>query len=684
MPRIALRPTALAAVCAVLGLAACRDESPVQPGPRLAAPAFPAGINQPVDNAIDPSDTWVTYDATREHITYVSLAEPVVDAATVQPASEITLAQPAEVLHTEAGYDAYGTVRVNEYHQQPAQDPYEQPVDETRQIQVVGDQVTGHGYDGEVTVAAQESDVAEAPLGELGSLAGAQVTAGMIVDRQDVEYVSTNRVSAQRLGIPDVPGATTRVERMAGGRVLITTRSAETLPAHAPGPPESAGRQETRVSRRYAPRRDKYVLEQLEVETRAETARGRMTVRQTTQLRNVTWSVNARKDAERRVLRERAQAAGAPARSLDGDLPVDNCPVDAPDCTASDPNDPPPDGGGGTPPPPSYDSCEGADPAGRDVVFQHGIYSSAATWGRMIPWMRSDFYLGCTLAPSLDSNARLEHQAGALKNRLWQTGRLGWVLIGHSQGGLISRHVAQRVGGYVHGVVTVGTPHHGAPITKASNTAVFGSMTAVTALAASGCSVRSSFGCPKLAQFASGITVLASYGFSLTQPVFEDLKPGSAFQQELNSQPEGFLRVGIQHFPKKLWVEWRLLGDNLYGPDPQYGGPKWVKGANAAFLTNTACGVVGWLIGFTGTAARCATRAAGMLATDLLWNFMTARWGKTDGIVPGSSQIYPNATENLSIPNGDSHVGETRSTHTRTRLRTALDEYMEVTPRQVW
>jgi hypothetical protein len=69
-------------------------------------------------------------------------------------------------------------------------------------------------------------------------------------------------------------------------------------------------------------------------------------------------------------------------------------------------------------------------------------------------------------------------------------------------------------------------------------------------------------------------------------------------------------------------------------------------------------------------------------ATTGLWNIMTARFGKTDGIVPGSSQIYPNALQNYQIPQGDSHVGETKSDLTRRELRKALRGYMNVTPKQ--
>jgi hypothetical protein len=106
-----------------------------------------------------------------------------------------------------------------------------------------------------------------------------------------------------------------------------------------------------------------------------------------------------------------------------------------------------------------------------------------------------------------------------------------------------------------------------------------------------------------------------------------------------------------------------------------------LPGRLACIAGPAACAVLGTLISATGTAGKCATRAAGMLATTGLWNMMTARLGKTDGIVPGRSQIYPNATKNFEIPKGDSHVGETKSSLTREKLRFALRDYQGVIPR---
>lgn len=304
IPEKSRKSLSILAAGAVVVLAGCGDRSPT--AGLASAPDSPFGSMVPVDEQINQYDTWVTYDATREQTTYVSLAEPVVNAATEQPTTEITLTQPTQVLHTEAGYDAYGTVRMNEYRQPPTVDPYAQPVDETVRIQTVGDQVTGYSADGEVTIAAQESDVDGAPLAELGSLAGAQVTQGVIMDRRDVETVVVYGLSPSRLPVLRDAGSTTRIEREGKGRIRIVTQlsSAPTvLSAHAAAPP---AREETRITRRYLARGEHYVLDEVDVDTRSGDERGSMRTRQTMRVKNVRWHQNPRKDAERRVQRARA------------------------------------------------------------------------------------------------------------------------------------------------------------------------------------------------------------------------------------------------------------------------------------------------------------------------------------------------------------------------------------------
>lgn len=135
-----------------------------------------------MDHEINQSDTWVTYDATRDQTTYLSSQEQIVDSGTGQPLTEVTLTTPTQTIHTAAGYDAYGTVRVNEYRQDPGLDPYETPVDDIHRVQVVGDQVTGYTRDGDVIVAA-DPESSGAPLA--GVLHEHRVRGSRLPDRRD-------------------------------------------------------------------------------------------------------------------------------------------------------------------------------------------------------------------------------------------------------------------------------------------------------------------------------------------------------------------------------------------------------------------------------------------------------------------------------------------------------------------
>jgi pimeloyl-ACP methyl ester carboxylesterase len=665
----------LLGAAAALALSACRGDTPATPTAARDLPAFPRGAVQPVDAAIDANDTWVSYDATRDQATYVTSQDPIVDAGTLQPANSMTLASPTQTLHTEAGYDVYGTLRVNEYRQPAADDPYQTPVDETTRIQVVGDQVTGYGADGEVTSAAQESDVAQAPLAELGPLDNAQVTAGVIVSSADVENVAVNAAPGQQRPLANFLGSPSRIERIAADRVRITTVIEPDGPrlsaAGAPG--------QTKVTRGYVKQNDRYVLESVDVDADAGTADAPLRVHHSMRLHNVRWHENPAKDEGRRVRREHAETRPRGPAAVMATCIVDEYgnPCDGSGGGGLDGGS----GGGGTTTPPG--PCDQAEANGRNVVFQHGIFSDSTTWGRMVPWIAQDFYLGCRLLPSLPSTSRLATQGDSLAHLIQNTGQGNYVLIGHSQGGLISRYVARNHPELVGGVVTIGTPHQGAPVTGSAKTAVTAGLLGVAALATYGCGNSITVACSRTAKISAFVVpFVTTFALDAAVPAFQDLRPGSALQQTLNGTPEQFRRAGIQSYPKKLWVEWRLWGDSRDVPEGPNGGRREAKRANGAFLTNTACGVVGWLIGFGGTAARCVTRAAGMLAVTGLWNYMTARLHSTDGIVPAYSQVYPSAMQNYDIPKGDSHVGETKSDMTRPRLDHALRDVIGVVPKR--
>jgi hypothetical protein len=176
-----------------------------------------------------------------------------------------------------------------------------------------------------------------------------------------------------------------------------------------------------------------------------------------------------------------------------------------------------------------------------------------------------------------------------------------------------------------------------------------------------------------------GIPTLAAFGSDAAIPAFIDLKPGSEFQTQLNGTYEPFSKAGIQSYPSRFLVEWRLLGDQFFGRDA---GRTSVKVGQFTLGVTTVCSAVGWMIGKHDTATKCALTAGGMLVFDGLWNGMVANLGKSDGIVPGSSQVYPNTPRNYAMRDGaPSHTGETDSEETRKTLRPVLRDVMGVPSR---
>lgn len=674
-----LRP--LAVVLAAATLAGCADRSPTAAsGSDPLQPTDGSSWSvQPMDAEINQYDTWVTYDAVRERTSVLNSHDPLFDARTDQYVNEISTVAPSQTLHVEAGYDSYGTVRVNEYRQASGLDPYETPVDETHRIQVIGSYVYAHDAGGDM-ISAGALDGSEPPLAELGSLDGAQVTEGAVRDERSFETTTAYglRPSYSRAGTG------THVERVGGDRLRETT--VITPDASLVGTNASSAQHETRLVRTYVKRGDKWILQEMEVTAKGGTDRVATQTREVTRLTNVTWHENKEKDAQRRAIRERAKASTSKAPLV---APPAGPRLAEATCVVDEYGNPcQPESGGGTgggDSTGSVDPCANTDPNGRDVVFQHGFMSAAETWSRMSPWMSDDFHLGCKLAYSLTWKDRLPTQADTLRNRIRSHSTDSFLFIGHSNGGMISRVAAQKYPDLVSGVVTIGSPHLGAPLANNKAAVLSAALTGLSAWGYSTCPKDWGLVCGGVALFASAtIPLLVKFGADDAIPAFNDMKPGSNFHNTLNGAQEPFPRVGIQSYSKRLFVEWRVYGDMKDGPDGPAGGRYQVRKAKAALATDVGCGVVGVLIGAGPAAANCAKRAAYRLAVTGFWNVAVSGFDKSDGIVPGKSQMYPNAFRNYGIPDGDSHVGETKSDRVRKELRKALFDDMKVTKTNTW
>src|SRR5262249_16176880 len=98
----------------------------------------------------------------------------------------------------------------------------------------------------------------------------------------------------------------------------------------------------------------------------------------------------------------------------------------------------------------------------RPIVFVHGFGSSGDTWAGAPLRLQTNLAIQ-TATPSLSASSLYEQQANELQ---WQAGGFGSdiIAVGHSNGGLVARQWSRQHP--VSGILTVGTPHGGAPLVR--------------------------------------------------------------------------------------------------------------------------------------------------------------------------------------------------------------------------
>lgn len=105
----------------------------------------------------------------------------------------------------------------------------------------------------------------------------------------------------------------------------------------------------------------------------------------------------------------------------------------------------------------SQANCVGA---GDPVVLVHGLNSDGGTWASFDQYLRAQLSVR-VCRPTLGEARPLAVQADTLVNR-YSTLSPAPILIGHSQGGLVARQASKALA--TRGIITIGTPHGGAPI----------------------------------------------------------------------------------------------------------------------------------------------------------------------------------------------------------------------------
>jgi pimeloyl-ACP methyl ester carboxylesterase len=171
-----------------------------------------------------------------------------------------------------------------------------------------------------------------------------------------------------------------------------------------------------------------------------------------------------------------------------------------------------------------------------------------------------------------------------LVNEINSVGGNNYILIGHSQGGLISRYAAQYFQGSppnkVRGVVTMDTPHEGADLIQ--NGPVIGPVFGLLGALLwdwTGCYTPWDNAACLLGYLAFNVGPPFGAVFTVVgaTPDIVDLTAGSAFLTSLNAYPETFAQAAVVGNTPQRWNEsriaWDFLAPYIYPPytcDPNY------------------------------------------------------------------------------------------------------------------
>lgn len=604
-----------AVLLALLLTSACSESSSNSMGPD-DPPAMLAAEIALLDPQIDYSDTNYLIEIVQQGSATISSPVPITDPVTRVQTNEWVVQHETERMRIEGGYDTYGRIIQILDETTPLLDPLTRTVNTTRRSVSVEDYLTRFDGSGRLL----EDDLLQ-PLSGPIIASNAQITEGLVLDADAVDELGALDVQAEPLAAAAGPDA--RARRVGQDRIAIVNDI-----GRGDGPrPEAADAQPDRgeVVRTYRRRGNRYFLERVELTAERDAANGgHLSERQTQEVRVIRYRENRRRDTARRSMRG-PRSSAAETETFDwGMEPAYLCPM-AGGC------EPPPPSPSLPPPPPPCPSVAG----GANVLFVHGIMSNGGTWDRMDDWVRCGFQTDSIARPDLPWTLGIESQRDRLRfhreKPVNQT-----VVIGHSNGGLVSRAYGQHAQpGAVRGVVTLDSPNRGAIIAINAKALEYLFATA----------------------FAPMNWVMVD--FLYWHPFYDDDLPWSPFLYRLNNTDETFTRVGVQTYVPKRWIAWRIFRAGGANPESPSGERAVVLRAQAKYDRARHYARF-WYRPWQSVPA--AAQMVLMNTGDAVWNAITAPVGLTsDGFIHGPGQHYPRAQRNVVIRNGDSHVSTVRS-----------------------
>lgn len=684
------------------------------------------------DAEIDRTDTHFSLDAVMEGSTTLSLAEPIVNPRTGEPTTTLDLSPGSRSLHVESGYDRAGVFRFSVAHELSGRkDPLRDGAYHGGRFQVVGKRVTLYDGDGQQFDSFGSDQVPGLPDAPFMSLEHPSIAGGLFLDSTLViPTANAVAVKSDRHGRTGRgPGGQQAVAFRGNDRLEITTTAGT-----ATNPATFVRRYQKFIRGEGGERIVRWVLDETEFSSQNVHPKGTMKNRQITRFRNVQWHENREKDRERYRAREEkrvqweatggvspaAQLATAPRRP--GSVAAVPGPARLSMNTAGDLG---PCGREG----PDYGATL-MNPGGANLVYQHGICSSAATWDGMKPRVGSLFSVGWEQAWSLDDNEPLEDQTIDLEGKVSASGVANNVIVSHSQGGLIARRLGQRRPDLVQGVVTISSPHYGALIAQQGPGAL---TNAISPLIPDFCEyfgVAWNDGLCGLTRDLKNAMLesLLTFGTESAMPVVRDDRPGSYFINSLNGTYEPFRRASIANSAGTRWAWARVLGD-VRSPRTDFNpkGQQYVNTTERLYEAAIGAQILAQLIAdwvsdysygcdpygyyawdgwvpcnrmapydpfnrwYQSAAQMWWLRVAHWMYDaayfvqhtlddiDATWDYMTtAHADGSDGFIQLSSQYYPNSPGAFSpmhrtIYNSHSHTGETASPKVFTELQPSLD-----------
>jgi hypothetical protein len=687
---LTVRRFAFLTIC--IAFVGCSDHvTDVGDGPAHLITPSPRSSDIATDGDINFNDTWVSETDVVAESTTVSSGNAFLNPNTQQLVTSMALGTEPETVSVLAGYGFDGQARVTT------------GFSTTNELATsLVRQIGGTTYDASQGQSLNYGTFDVEPIASLGSLQNAQLDpTDPCANAIDVELCREQQ--GQSVVAVPARGATT----VAGGSSAVASPSArtridgthvrvvETLAFDAVPQVKSLSRSNVqptsmnsngesgRRTKDYEKRGNDWVLTHImdEVFDIGPNRSTRHVVHH--QITGLRFSRNRSLDS----IRARNRATAKPSTAISRSRLIRPGPRSSdvdPTCDAASANlivacDQPGGGGGGGPTDPpapnqtvvnATENVVAANGGATGIVLQHGFFSSAQTWGRMANWLHSEVRSSGIVAKSTAWAQTYESQAGELSDIVGGSfGSSPVVLVGHSNGGLISRYLAEQQfpsQANVAGVIAIGSPHWGTPLANAGS--------AVNRLLGVGgfasfllCHVTDNQGgCLNLMNAVSSGVGNIFVQATAPIPILSEMHWHDAYHTTFNATGEGFQRFGIASQMWTKWIFWRQYGDTFCYEDSQCGGSAQVAKIDKIYHHDITCSIISGLFFNISGSAKCAGDAAFLRAFDSLFQGYVKGPGEAysalgDGVVPQSSQTYPNipAPNLFVVTDGPNHLGET-------------------------